>query len=94
MPDHVHLLVTPLPIDGDTWHSLPKLLHSVKSYSANAINKQRQSSGTLWQDEYFDRIVRDDAEFVEKLGYIANNPRKRWPELEHYGWVWIEGDSK
>ncbi len=32
--------------------------------------------GSLWQDERFDRIVRDEAEFIEKWEYIAKNPIK------------------
>lgn len=39
------------------------------------------------QDEYFDRIVRDEAELLEKAQYIINNPFKVWPEIEEYPWV-------
>jgi valyl-tRNA synthetase len=81
MPDHVHLLLTPWESgrgpDGETtWHSLSELLHSIKSYSAHEIQRRRESSGSLWQDESFDRIVRDDDEFAEKWGYMTNNPVK------------------
>ncbi len=75
MPDHVHLLITPMQKDdGKTWWSLSELLHSIKSFSAHAIQKQRGHSGSLWLDESFDRIVRDEAEFWEKWNYMLNNP--------------------
>jgi hypothetical protein len=44
--------------------------------------------GRIWQDEYFDRIIRDDKEFVQKREYIIANPWKRWPEIENYSWAW------
>lgn len=50
--------------------------------------------GRIWQDEYFDRIVRDEKEFAEKFNYIVGNPWKRWPELTHYGWVWPSPDHE
>ena len=41
----------------------------------------------VWQDESFDRIVRDQAELNEKGRYILGNPFKRWPELNTYEWI-------
>ncbi len=76
MPDHVHLIVTPLRKDKETWHSLSDLLHSVKSFSANQISSHRGASGIIWQDEYFDRIIRNDDEFYEKFNYMIQNPVK------------------
>jgi type I restriction enzyme R subunit len=81
MNDHVHVLVTPL-----ARNALKDILHSWKSFTAHQI--RHKSVGRLWQDEYFDRIVRDEKEFVEKLRYVVGNPWKRWPHLEAYPWVW------
>jgi hypothetical protein len=47
---------------------------------------------SIWQEEYFDRIVRDEKEFLDKVQYILNNPLKRWPEMEGYPWVWVKKD--
>ncbi|MCZ6835231.1 MAG: class I tRNA ligase family protein [Planctomycetota bacterium] len=95
MPDHVHLIVTPLPIDQDNWHSLPKLLHSVKSFSANTINEHRKTTGSLWQDEYFYRIIRDDDEFYEKWNYMVQNPVKAGlvGSDEEYAFTFRPGDE-
>ncbi|MFQ5664405.1 MAG: transposase, partial [Terriglobia bacterium] len=76
MPDHVHLLVQPLRCGKNQWYALGEILHSVKSYSAHQVNKHRRSAGAVWLDESFDRIVRDEAEFKEKLRYMAHNPVK------------------
>jgi putative transposase len=95
MPDHVHALVQPLTLPQSTGvFDLAEIIHSVKSFSVHQINRQRGSRGSLWQDERYDRIVRDEAEFLEKWQYIMNNPVKeelvqRW---EDYPWLYIKND--
>jgi putative transposase len=69
-------LVQPLPKPGGGVFNLTEILHSVKSFSSQKINRQRKEPGSLWQAESFDRIVRDEAEFLEKWQYIRNNPIK------------------
>jgi len=76
MPDHVHLLLQPIEAEKGQWHSLSSILHSIKSFTANKVNNLLCRKGTLWQDESFDRIVRDEGEFYEKWNYIRNNPVK------------------
>ena len=76
MPDHAHLLIKPLQRPDGSWHELGEIMHSIKSYSAHEINKARGSSGPVWLDESFDRIVRDEDEFDEKARYIFENSKK------------------
>lgn len=76
LPDHVHLLARPLPCGENQWHPLGEILHSVKSYTAHQINRRRSQIGPVWLDEGYDRIVRDEKEFKEKLFYILCNPVK------------------
>ncbi len=71
MPNHVHALVQPLPE-----HSLGDILHSWKSFSAKQINRLLRRDGGLWQDETFDRIVRDFDELGRWRDYISRNPEK------------------
>jgi REP-associated tyrosine transposase len=82
MDDHVHALVHPL-------HSalLEDILHTWKSYSAHSLRDSGRIGIPVWQHESFDRIVRDDREFLEKMRYIMGNPWKRWPALEDYRWM-------
>ncbi len=63
MPDHAHVLASPLQSAPTEWHSLSTILHSVKRHSARRINQARARQGKLWQAETYDRIVRDGAEF-------------------------------
>jgi hypothetical protein len=54
---------------------------------ANHLQRQFNRQKSVWQDEYFDGIVRDEAELLEKAQYIINNPFKVWSDLEEYQWV-------
>jgi putative transposase len=95
MPDHVHTLVQPLPLPQSTEvYDLAEIIHSVKSFSVHRINRLRGRRGSLWQDERYDRIVRDEAEFLEKWQYIMHNPLKqelvqRW---EDYPCLFMKND--
>ncbi|MDR3515966.1 MAG: transposase [Azospirillaceae bacterium] len=86
MDDHVHVLVQPTPD-----HRLEDIMRSWKSFTANRMQRGKTRQGTIWQDEYFDRIIRNDAEYNEKQDYILNNPYQRWPDLDAYPWGWILG---
>jgi primosomal protein N' (replication factor Y) len=71
MPNHVHILFSPL---GE--HRLSEILHTLKSFTANEINKQLNVKlDPVWQHESFDHIVRS-AEQVERIRqYIRDNPK-------------------
>jgi len=69
MPNHVHALVQP-------FEELGAIEHSIKSYTANKINKFLNRSGTLWQKEVFDRYIRDFEHYEKTVAYIENNPVK------------------
>ncbi len=72
MPNHVHVLVTPLAN-----HELSDTLHSWKSYTAHEINKALGRSGTVWQKESFDHIIRSPAQMERIRQYIRDNPKGR-----------------
>lgn len=94
MPDHVHVLITPLPKAEGECHTLAEILHTNKSFTAHAINKAKGRTGPVWQDERFDRIVRDEEEFWEKWRYMENNPVKAGlvAQSEEYPW-WYQNPS-
>jgi putative transposase len=84
MLDHVHVLVK-----LRNGFLLNQIVHTWKSYSAYKLQRDFSRSNRIWQDEYFDRIVRDQDELYEKAQYILNNPLKIMPEIHDYRWVWI-----
>ena len=85
MHDHVHLLIKPL-----IKSRVQDLVHSWKSFTAHKLRRDYGRKTPIWQEEYFDRIIRDEKEFLDKAQYIINNPLKRWPDEEEYPWVWIK----
>jgi REP element-mobilizing transposase RayT len=71
MPNHCHVLIRPFsswPLEG--------VLKSWKGYSAKEINRELGRSGSLWQSDSFDRIVRDEEHYRQVVRYIRENPRK------------------
>ncbi len=77
MPDHVHLLLTPNEKTEGVYFSLTEILHSLKSFTGTKVNRLLKQQGTFWQEDFFNRIVRDEGEFLEKWNYIRNNPVKK-----------------
>jgi putative transposase len=71
MPNHVHVLLVQNPEIA-----LEKLIHSWKSFSTRSINKLLGRAGTLWQRDYFDRLVRDEQHLRNCVRYIRRNPQK------------------
>ena len=101
MPDHVHVLFQPLVKTTDAeqkpiFWSVGELMHSIKSFTANEINKVEGKSGEpVWEKESFDRLMRSDADVEEKFLYITGNP---WRDgtvksTEDYDWLWTSEDS-
>jgi REP element-mobilizing transposase RayT len=82
MDDHVHIVVS---VDRTR---LERIVHSWKSFTAHALVGAGRAS-PVWQREYYDRIVRDEAEFHRLVAYVEYNPRERWPEIRDYPWSWV-----
>jgi putative transposase len=95
MPDHVHLLLTPMRDDKGWPYALPLILKLLKGTSARTINKLLNSSGPVWQDESFDHVLRSQESFEEKREYLRQNPVRRGlvKKPEDYPRLWLEQTS-
>ncbi len=69
MPNHVHLVVTPL-----SGHDLSTVLHSWKSFTANRINQMKVRTGPLWERESFNHMIRSEDYWKHFVHYIEKNP--------------------
>jgi REP element-mobilizing transposase RayT len=95
MPDHAHMLLTPLR-EREGWpYALPEILKLIKGVSARSVNKLLGGSGPVWQDESFDHVVRSGESFSGKLQYIRQNPVRAGlvKRAEDYRWLWVEEKS-
>lgn len=77
MSNHVHVVFR---LYNDTEIITPpylqEIMHSIKRFSAKECNKLIGQTGKFWQDESYDRLVRNDAELHRILIYVLNNPVK------------------
>ena len=71
MPNHVHAMFHLAP-----GIKLEDVLQSWKSFTAKSINKVLGLEDTLWQREYWDRMVRDADHRANISDYIAKNPER------------------
>lgn len=71
MPNHVHALFS-LAADS----LLEKQISSWKRFSTKEIHRLAGGSGAFWQEDYFDRMIRDSEHFGNVARYIAKNPAK------------------
>ena len=71
MPNHIHVLITP----QKNWR-LSTIIQTWKSYTAKQANSILGRTGKFWQEEYFDRFIRDQRHFIAALRYIEANPVK------------------
>jgi REP-associated tyrosine transposase len=69
MPDHFHLLAVPR---ADT--NISDVMHTLKGWSARKINQMAGLRGSLWQQSFYDRVIRDEQHLRETAAYIEENP--------------------
>jgi REP element-mobilizing transposase RayT len=96
MPNHCHLISRPMGA-----YSLEAILRAWKGYAARQINRAVAGSGVVWQQESYDRIVRDEEHLYRVVQYIGRNSAKaglsrdrwhRWihPRWQEAGWDFVE----
>jgi putative transposase len=92
MANHVHLLVTPAV-------ALANLTKSLKGITAKRGNQMLGLTGTpFWQEESYDRLVRDRLELGKIWNYIEQNPVRAGlvTDAADYRWSsagWATGGS-
>jgi len=82
MPNHVHVVFRPFV----TW-KLPAVIHSWKSFTAKRANVLLGRSGSFWQREYYDHLVRNRKEYLRVVRYVVDNPTKAG--LKDWEWTGI-----
>jgi type I restriction enzyme R subunit len=83
MPNHVHGLFRLLPGVG-----LPEVIHSLKGFTAKKINKRIGRRGSFWQEDYWDRIIRNEKHLLATRRYIVANAESA------RGLLWLSAAAK
>jgi len=82
MPNHVHVVI-------EVWDiPLAELLHSWKSYTSKRCDEVLGLTGHFWQDEYFDRYIRDEEHLRKVVNYVEENPLKARLCRSAGDWPW------
>ena len=85
MPNHVHGIIAIVEAEpnrgaASSAPTLGDIIRAFKSISAIRVNRLLARSGQpLWQRNYYEHIVCDEAELDRVRQYILDNPAK-WPE--------------
>ena len=85
MPDHVHLLIEGLSDDADFKGTM-----MVARQRWTMAFKQRVATPSLWQDAYFERVLRREDQVHTTASYIVENPVRAGlaEKPEEYPYVW------
>ncbi len=87
MPNHVHILVTPFV-------PLPKLTKSLKGITTKRANEMLRLTGKpFWQEESYDRVVRNGQELERIQHYIEWNPVRAGLVHEARDYPWSSAEA-
>jgi putative transposase len=88
MSNHVHVLLDPIL-------GLTRIMSGVKGVSAREANRFLNRIGKpFWQDESFDRWIRDAVEFERVRAYIENNPVRAGLAARPEDWPWSSAHKR
>jgi putative transposase len=88
MPNHVHLVITPLKKPDGVEFSLSQIMHNIKRNSAKQANILLNRTGAFWQHENYDHYIRDNMELHRILTYVLSNPVKAGLVDDWTQWKW------
>jgi REP-associated tyrosine transposase len=63
-------------------------MKSLKGFTAWECNRALGRKGTFWQQESYDHVIRDSAEFQRIVRYVLNNPVKAGLVKDWREWKW------
>lgn len=86
MPNHAHTVFRP-----KDEYRMSDLVESWKRFTGRRANRELGRDGRFWQRGYFDRLIRDQADFLEKVRYTFRNPAEAG--LEEWEFRWIRHDE-
>ncbi len=90
MPDHVHLIYSPLRREDGWGHTIPEIMKTIKGRSARQINVALKRAGPVWQEEFFDHVLRSNDSLVDRVEYVCQNPVRAGMvrTAAEYRWIW------
>ena len=84
MPNHIHLIImvrnngrseAPAPTRANSF--IPRYISTLKRFT------NKKCGIDIWQRSYYDHIIRDEMDYIEKRNYIDTNPAS-WAKDEYF----------
>ncbi len=88
MPNHVHVVFTPLKQERGSFHPLERIMQSLKRHTARQANIVLGRKDPFWQAESYDHFVRDEGELNRIIQYVIYNPVKAGLIADWKDWPW------
>ena len=87
MSNHVHAVFESLS-RAECHSDLHKIMQSLKRHTARQANQILGREGAFWQDESYDRVIRDNEEYARIIYYVLENPVKAGVASKWEEWRW------
>ncbi len=84
MPDHVHFFCSP---EQDAL-SLSKFLQRWKEWTSKHIKCELSDRQPVWQEEFFDHVIRSKESYSQKWEYVRQNPVRAGLVGNADDWPW------
>jgi putative transposase len=81
LPDHFHVLIDPIDFE------ISKLLQKIKmSFGVRFRTSRNIRSGRVWQNRFWDHIIRNQSDMNRHIDYIHYNPVKHGLAKSPFDW--------
>jgi REP element-mobilizing transposase RayT len=70
MPDHVHFFCS-AEMDAK---ALPRFIQAWKQWTSKRISGELKFAAPIWQEEFFDHVLRSSESYRQKWEYVRENP--------------------
>jgi REP element-mobilizing transposase RayT len=68
--------------------ALPMFLQAWKQWTSKRITRDLNLSGTVWQEEFFDHVLRSSESYGQKWDYVKENPVRAGLVESSDEWPW------
>ncbi len=88
MPDHMHLIFTPVDSENHKMYSWAEIMGGIKWRRRSLSVANWVVRGRVWQRESFDRVLRSSEDLDAKLAYIPDHPVRDGLVYKREGYLW------
>jgi putative transposase len=68
--------------------TLPTFLQAWKQWTSKRMARELKLSGKIWQEEFFDHVLRSSESYSQKWAYVKENPVRIGLVRESDEWPW------